>query len=64
MQEKKIVPQKFTNEFNDEGLTLHQLFLKTHHNLSLKAEEWYKNLASLCTVIVRLMVTLVATLMF
>ena len=42
MQEKKIVPQKFTNEFNDEGLTLHQLFLKTHHNLSLKAEEWYK----------------------
>ncbi|KAL9411948.1 hypothetical protein AB3S75_045534 [Citrus x aurantiifolia] len=57
---KKVVPRKFAEEKNNDGLTPGDLFIKEHEELKRKGETWVKDNASSCMIVA----TLIATVVF
>ena len=56
---KKVVPRKFAEEKNNDGLTPGDLFIKEHEELKKKGETWVKDNASSCMIVATLITTVV-----
>ncbi|KAG7946503.1 hypothetical protein I3843_14G042500 [Carya illinoinensis] len=55
---KRISPPSYIEFLNKDGLTASQLFMKEHQNMKKEAERWMKDMATSCTVVGALIITI------
>ncbi|KAJ4702412.1 Ankyrin repeat family protein [Melia azedarach] len=56
---ENVVPSRFANDKNKEGLTPRALFTKEHEGLREKGEKWMKDTATSCMLVAALIATVV-----
>ncbi|KAG7946599.1 hypothetical protein I3843_14G048000 [Carya illinoinensis] len=61
---KKIINPNIKEDTNKDNLTPRQLFTKNHEDMMEKGEKWMKDIASSCTVVGALIVTIMFTVAF
>ncbi|PIA41769.1 hypothetical protein AQUCO_02200301v1, partial [Aquilegia coerulea] len=58
---EKLVPPKFKDELNHQGMTPRDLFTEQHKPLVEKGEKWLKETSNACTIIAALIATVMVT---
>ncbi|KAF5194893.1 Ankyrin repeat family protein [Thalictrum thalictroides] len=58
---EKLVPPKFKDELNHQGMTPRDLFTEQHRPLVEKGEKWLKETSNACTIIAALIATVMVT---
>ena len=61
---ESIVPPRYREYSNDDGLTPKELFTKNHNALMKEGEKWMKGTATSCTVVGALIITIIFSIAF